>query len=107
MHFSKKPGRLSLAGRKILAFGSHSMANFQPIFDCFIPNFKLKYEDSKTIKIDRVNTVILNVRQIKRWAFFYGTPGIFQKTSVCRIRELRDIWNLFNPYPLITVLDRI
>ena len=33
--------------------------------------------------------------------------SIFQKNSVCRIGELRDIWNLFNPHPLIAVLDRI
>ena len=37
------------AGPKILAFGSHCLANFQPILDCFIPNFKLKYEDSENI----------------------------------------------------------
>ena len=33
--------------------------------------------------------------------------SIFQKNSVCRIGKLRDIWNLFYPYPLIAVLDRI
>ena len=31
----------SSVGLKILAFGSHSSAKFQPILDCFIPNFKL------------------------------------------------------------------
>ena len=41
-----------LAGPKILAFVSHCSANFQPILDCFIPNFN--YEDSKNIKADRV-----------------------------------------------------
>ena len=35
------------AGPKILAFGSHCSADFQPILDCFIPHFKLKYEDSE------------------------------------------------------------
>ena len=28
---------------------------FEPILDCFISNFKLKYEDSENIKVDRVN----------------------------------------------------
>ena len=59
LNFSKKkPGRLSTTGLDILAFGSHFSANFQPILDCFIPNFKLKYEDSEDIKADRVNTVV-------------------------------------------------
>ena len=62
-------GRLSLAGRKILAFGSHSMVNFQPVLDFLIPNFKLKYEDSKNIKTDCVSTVIFNLHQIKRYIF--------------------------------------
>ena len=68
--FPKKSGHPSLAGPEILAFGSHSSANFQPILDCFIPNFKLKYEDSENIKPDLVNTVVSNLRQIKRRAFF-------------------------------------
>ena len=46
----EKTGPLSLTGPKILVFGSHSTANFQPILNCFIPNFKLKYEDSENIK---------------------------------------------------------
>ena len=71
---------MSLAGRKILAFGSHSMVNFQPILDCFIPNFKLKYEDSKNINTDCVSTVIFNLHQIKRRAF-YGTPGTYNIIS--------------------------
>ena len=33
--------------------------------------------------------------------------SIFQENPVCRIGQLRDIWNLFYPYPLIAVLDRI
>ena len=37
-------------------------------------NFKLKYEDSENIRAGRVSTVIFNVHQIKRRAFF-GTPG--------------------------------
>ena len=43
----------SSAGPKILAFGTHSSANVHPILYCFIPNFKLKYEDSENIKVDR------------------------------------------------------
>ena len=57
-------------GPEILAFISHCSANFQPIFDCYIPNFKLKYEDLENIKADNVNTVAFNLHQIKRQAFF-------------------------------------
>ena len=56
-----------------LAFGSHCSANFQSILDCFIPNFKLKHEDSENIKADRASTVVSNFRQIKRRAFL-GHP---------------------------------
>ena len=35
-----------------------------------IPSFKLKYEDSENVKADRVNTVVVNLHQIKRWALF-------------------------------------
>ena len=61
-------------GLKNLAFVSHCLANFQPILDCFISNFDLKYEASENIKAGGVNTVVFNLRQIKRQAFF-GTPG--------------------------------
>ena len=44
----------SLAAPKILPFGSHCSANFQPIFDCFISNFKLKCEDSENLEADGV-----------------------------------------------------
>ena len=66
--FWKKLGHLTSEGPEILAFGSHSSANFQPILDCFILNFKLKYENTKKIKEDRVNTVVfmINFSQIKR-----------------------------------------
>ena len=74
MHFSKKSGRLSLAGSEILAFGSHCSANFQPMLDCFISHFKLKYENSEIVKAVRANTVVFNLRQIKQTNFF-GTLG--------------------------------
>ena len=74
MHVSKKSGNLSSAGPEILASVSDCSANFQPILDCFIPNFKLKYENLENIKVDSVNTVVFNLHQIKRRAFF-GTPG--------------------------------
>ena len=92
MHFSKKSGRRSSVAPEILAFVSHCSANFQPILDCFIPNFKLKYEDSENIKADHVDTIAFNSHQIKRRAFFFGgghpvllirrryffgTPGIY------------------------------
>ena len=63
--FSKKLGRLSAAGPEILAFGSHSMVNSQTILDCFVPNFKLKYENSENIKTDCVNTIVFNLVWIK------------------------------------------
>ena len=74
MHFSKKSGGLSSAGPKILAFGSHCSANFQMVLDCFIPNFKLKYDNSGNIKADCINTVVFSLHQIKRRAFFLGHP---------------------------------
>ena len=68
--FLKKLGRLPSAGPEILAFVSHCSANFLPILDCFIPKFKLKYENSENIKVDRVSTVVFNLHQIKGRAFF-------------------------------------
>ena len=47
---------------KILAYGSHSLTNFQSILDWFIPNLMLKYENSENIKADRLNTVVFNLR---------------------------------------------
>ena len=76
--FRKKTGRLSSAGPKILPFGSHSMANFQSILNCFIPNFKLKHKDFENIETDRVSAVVFNLHKIKRRAFF-GTPGRIRK----------------------------
>ena len=61
MHFSKKSGRLLSAGFESLAFASHCSANFQPILDCFITNFKLKYEDLDNIKTIGVDTVVSNL----------------------------------------------
>ena len=69
VHFLKKSGRLSSEGHKILAFGSHCSANFQPILDYFLPNIKLRYEDSENIKSDDVNIVVFNLHQIKRQTF--------------------------------------
>ena len=69
-----KTGPLSLAGTKILAFGSRSVANFQSILDCFIPNFK----DLENIETDCVSTVLFNLHQIKRRAFFMGHPVVQQ-----------------------------
>ena len=57
-------------GSEILAFGSHYSANFQPILDCFIPKFKLKYDNLENIKTDRVNIVVFNLHQIKQLKFF-------------------------------------
>ena len=75
VHFSKNLVVCSSAGPKILAFGSHCSGNFKPILDCFIPNFKFKYEDSENIKADRVSTVVSTYikSSVER---FFGTPGI-------------------------------
>ena len=59
-HFSEKSGRLSSTGSEILAFGSQCSANFQPILDCFMSKFKLKYDTLENVKTDRVNTVVFN-----------------------------------------------
>ena len=72
MHFSEKSFPPSTADPEILAFVSHYSANFQLILDCFMPNFKLMYEDSENIKADHVNTVVFNLHQIKRRALIFG-----------------------------------
>ena len=74
VHFSKKSGHLSSKGSEILTFGSFCSANFQPILDCFIPKFKLEYDDLENIKTDRVNAVVFNLHQIKLLKFFFGHP---------------------------------
>ena len=77
VHFSKNLVVRSSAGPNILAFGRHCSANFQPILDYFMPNFKLKYEDSENIKADRLSTVVFNLHQIKRRAFFWGGHPVY------------------------------
>ena len=79
--FFEKIGRLSSAGPEILAFVRYCLANVQPILNCFIPNFELKYEDSENIKTDRVNTVVFNLNQFKERNFF-GTHGRQYSTVV-------------------------
>ena len=69
-HFSKKLGRLSSTGCEIVTFGSNCSANFQPILHCFIPKFKLDYENLENLKTDHVNAVVFNLDQIKRLKFF-------------------------------------
>ena len=74
MHLSKNLGDLSSAGPEILAFGSHCLAKFQPISNCCIPNFNLKYEDSDDMKTDRVDTVNFKLHKIKQRKFLLGHP---------------------------------
>ena len=74
MHFSKKSDRRPSAVVEILIFISHCSANFQPILDRFIPNFKLKYGNSENIKAHCVNTVVFKQHQIKCRALFLGHP---------------------------------
>ena len=52
---------------EILALCRHCSAKFQPIFDCFIPNFKLKYPDSENIKTDCV--VVFKLHQTEKRLF--------------------------------------
>ena len=58
-----------------IAFGSHCSANFQPTSDCFIPNFKLKHEDSESIKADRIYIVVSTSYQTKQRKVVSGTPS--------------------------------
>ena len=75
MAYFEKIGSSFSVRPEILAFVSHCSATFQPILDCFIPNFKLKYEDSETITADLVDTIVFNLHQIKhRTLFFLGHP---------------------------------
>ena len=78
IHFSEKWGRLSSKGSKTLAFSSHCSANFQPILDCFIPKFKLEYDNFHNIKTDCVNTVVFSLHQIKQSRFFLGHPVVLK-----------------------------
>ena len=43
--------------------------NFQPILDCFIPKFKLEYDN-----LENINIVIFNLHQIKHLKSFGGHP---------------------------------
>ena len=77
MHFSKKSGRLSSTGSEILTFGSHCSTNFQPILDCFIPKFKLEYDDLENIKTDRVNAVFFQLTSNQTFKLFFGDTRYF------------------------------
>ena len=80
-------------GSEILTFRSHYSANFQPILDCFIPKFKLKYNSSESIKTDRVDTVVFNLHQIKQ-LIFLGHP----------LQVLHDGTNVAAPQDFLKVL---
>ena len=77
-------------GSEILAFGSQCSANFQLISDCFIPNFKLKYDDLENVKTDHVNTVIFNLHEIKQLKFFLGHPVVLriQRNLHCKYNSI-------------------
>ena len=81
VRFSKKSDRLSSTGSEVLTFSTHCSANIQPLLDCFIPKFKLEYDDLENIKIDSVNTVVFNLHQIKRLTFFFVDTR-YQKQKV-------------------------
>ena len=71
-----------------LTFGSHCSANFQPILDCYIPKFKLEYDNLENIKTDCVNIVVFNFHQIKRLKFFFGSPGLIVQLNQTTMRAL-------------------
>ena len=77
MHFSKKSGHLSSAGSEILAFGSHCLANFQPI----LVNIELKYENSENIKACCINIVVFKLVR----GTFFGTLGIEIHPPECQV----------------------
>ena len=107
MHFSEKSCPPSTADPEILVFASHCSANFQLILNCFTSNFKLMYEDSENIKADHVNTVVFNLRQIKRRAFILGYPVLTeqndQKSNLknFRIQDRIPKWN----YPVKIIIS--
>ena len=78
MCFSKNSGRLSSAGPE--SFRLPLLGELLTDFGLLYTNFKLKYEDLENVKLDRVNTVVFNVYQIKHRAFF-GTPGSTRNSS--------------------------
>ena len=97
--FRKKSGRLSSTGSRILSFGSHCSANFQPVLDYFIPKFKLEYDNLENIKTDCVNTVVFNLHQIKRLIFFLGHPVHMCKREGTRCPPNKSFltlsWNIY------------
>ena len=74
MHFSKKIESSVINGFRNFSFGSQCSVNFQPILDCFILKFKLKYDDLENVKTDRVNTTVFNLHEIKHLKFFVEHP---------------------------------
>ena len=68
-------------GSEILAFGNQCSANFQPILDCFIPKFKLTYDDLENMKTDRVNTVVFNSHKIEQLKFFFLEHPVYFKRN--------------------------
>ena len=92
----EKSGRLSLTGSKILVFGSQCSTNFQPVLDCFIPKFKLKYDDLENIKTDRVNTVVFNLHEIKQLKYFGGYP-VFCNSPGAKTKKVACFRSLFDP----------
>ena len=102
VHFPKKLGCQSSASPEILASGSHCSANSQPILDCFLSNFKLKYEDSQNIKADSVNRIVFNLHQIKRQAFFMGHPVVYRELRTNCFRLVAILSNL-HPEAVVTI----
>ena len=71
--FSKKSGRLSSTDSEILAFGSQCSVNFQLILDCFIPKFKLKYDDLENTKNRSCKYSRLQLASNQTVKVFFGT----------------------------------
>ena len=90
VHFSEKSGPLSSAGPENLAFGRHCTVKFEPILDCFIPNFKLKYGESENFKKIVSIHSFSNYFESNRGSF-YGIPGISSDSLFNFILELLAI----------------
>ena len=97
--FLKKSGCLSSTGPKLLTFGSHCSANFQPILDCFVPKFKLEYVDLENGKKQMCKYSRFQLTSDQTVKVFFGTPDSFQLTVAWSVAMamllLRSTWPKF------------
>ena len=77
---------------EFLTFGSHCSANFQPILDCFIPKFKLEYDDLENIKNKSCKCSRFQLTSNQTFKVFFGTPGRL-RTAKTSLKHLNSFWN--------------